>query len=122
MNKKLNDIKMIAKEIGIKATIRKKKNYPTVAFKASDTKLKELKDELDFGYKNKYKITKDGTEYNVVLLENSVSSFKEYLNSLDEETTSGDIATVDNKLDLVKRRKKHEKKYIIDDELKKPSK
>jgi len=33
--------------------------------------------------------------------------FKKYLNSLREETTSGDIATVSTKLDLVKRSEKH---------------
>lgn len=36
--------------------------------------------------------------------------FKKYLNDLSEETTSGDIATVDTKLDMVKRYKKKAKK------------
>jgi len=35
--------------------------------------------------------------------------FKKYLNKLKEETTSADIATVDTKLDLVKRPKHLEK-------------
>lgn len=34
-------------------------------------------------------------------------SFKEYLKDLAEETTSADIATVDNKLDLTQRYQKH---------------
>jgi len=33
--------------------------------------------------------------------------FKNYLKQLKEETTSADIATVDTKLDLVKRHEKH---------------
>ena len=33
-------------------------------------------------------------------------SFKDFLEELKEETTSGDIATVDTKLDLVKRDKR----------------
>jgi hypothetical protein len=33
--------------------------------------------------------------------------FKKYLNDLSEETTSADIATVDTKLDMVKRHEKH---------------
>ena len=33
--------------------------------------------------------------------------FRKFLNNISEETTSGDIATVDNKLDLVKRPEKH---------------
>ena len=33
--------------------------------------------------------------------------FKKYLKTLGEETTSADIATVDTKLDLVKRHEKH---------------
>ena len=33
--------------------------------------------------------------------------FKKYLKGLSEETTSGDIATVDTKLDLAKRHEKH---------------
>lgn len=33
--------------------------------------------------------------------------FKKYLAALAEETTSGDIASVDTKLDLVKRKEKH---------------
>jgi hypothetical protein len=32
--------------------------------------------------------------------------FKDFLKQLKEETTSGDIATVDTKLDMVKRSKK----------------
>lgn len=36
-------------------------------------------------------------------------SFKKYLNDIKEETTSGDIATVDTKLDMVKRPKHLEK-------------
>lgn len=36
-------------------------------------------------------------------------SFKDYLKELKEETTSADIATVDTKLDLVKRPKHLEK-------------
>ena len=33
--------------------------------------------------------------------------FRKYLKDITEETTSGDIATVDNKLDLVRRPEKH---------------
>lgn len=33
--------------------------------------------------------------------------FKKFLTALAEETTSGDIASVDTKLDLVKRKDKH---------------
>lgn len=33
--------------------------------------------------------------------------FKKFLTALAEETTSGDIASVDTKLDLVKRQDKH---------------
>lgn len=33
--------------------------------------------------------------------------FKKYLKSLAEETTTADIATVDNKLDMVRRYEKH---------------
>ncbi len=33
--------------------------------------------------------------------------FKNYLKDLAEETTSADIATVDNKLDMVRRYEKH---------------
>jgi hypothetical protein len=33
--------------------------------------------------------------------------FKNYLKGLAEETTSADIATVDNKLDMVRRYEKH---------------
>lgn len=33
--------------------------------------------------------------------------FKKFLSALAEETTSGDIASVDTKLDLVKRSEKH---------------
>lgn len=33
--------------------------------------------------------------------------FKKYLKRLSEETVSGDIATVDTKLDMVKRHEKH---------------
>lgn len=36
--------------------------------------------------------------------------FKKYLRDLAEETTSADIATVDNKLDMVKRYEKHSQK------------
>lgn len=34
-------------------------------------------------------------------------NFKKYLKSLAEETTAGDIASIDTKLDLVKRPEKH---------------
>lgn len=36
--------------------------------------------------------------------------FKNFLNGLEEETTSGDIASVDNKLDMIKRYEKHQHK------------
>lgn len=36
--------------------------------------------------------------------------FKKYLKGLAEETTTADIATVDNKLDMVKRYEKHSQK------------
>jgi hypothetical protein len=36
--------------------------------------------------------------------------FKKYLRDLAEETTSADIATVDTKLDMVKRYEKHSQK------------
>ena len=36
--------------------------------------------------------------------------FKKYLKGLAEETTSADIATVDNKLDMVRRYEKHAEK------------
>ena len=36
-------------------------------------------------------------------------SFKNYLKDLQEETTSGDIATVDTKLDMVRRPKNLQK-------------
>lgn len=36
--------------------------------------------------------------------------FKKYLKGLAEETTSADIATVDNKLDMVRRYEKHQNK------------
>lgn len=39
--------------------------------------------------------------------------FKEFLEEITEETTSGDIATVDTKLDLVKR----DKRKINDEDL-----
>ena len=38
-------------------------------------------------------------------------NFKEYLKKISEETTSGDIASVDNKLGTVRRCKKHKRKY-----------
>lgn len=36
--------------------------------------------------------------------------YREYLTFLDEETTSADIATVDTKLDMVRRHEKHKHK------------
>jgi len=36
--------------------------------------------------------------------------FKKYLKSISEVTTSGDIATVDTKLDMTKRYEKHHNK------------
>jgi hypothetical protein len=36
--------------------------------------------------------------------------FKKYLKDLAEETTSADIASVDNKLDMVQRYEKHSQK------------
>lgn len=38
-----------------------------------------------------------------------MKKFRLYLNGLEEDTTSGDVATVDNKMDLVKRNKHLEK-------------
>jgi hypothetical protein len=43
-----------------------------------------------------------------------IKNFKNFLKELSEETTSGDIATVTTKLDLVKRPKPCKKHNVID--------